>query len=1019
MTGILRDRHKEITMLRRTIQIFVTVLLLSSLGALSSSAWAQDGKLAGTVIDAENGEPLPGVNVVLQGTQQGAATKTDGSYSIIGINPGSYTVRFTLVGFGTKIVQDVRITSDRTRRLSVEMSSEVVQEEGVIVEATEPVVDADQTASRTTLTGEEIAQLPAVSLEDVIGTTAKSYDGFVRGSRRFNTKTVLEGIDVSNEFNKANSITGGSNTRLGYGSTVRNDEVRDLNSLFNLGAGPISEASVSTGATPASSPSGSGGVISVALQEGRGEWSGNASVRAAPQINRPGPDSLEFYPEDEAEAWFQEQKTIRENGDSLRAGLYTWERGLYDIGSNPEITADFTLSGGVTEDFGLTVAGQFHQTEGYRPNSFNRRLNAQVKATYDITSDTKLTGIGLVKDEGLWGGWNNRNYSNLWKYYLEGTTQDDGGSFVGSIKARHVLGDNSFIEGQYYRKYARTRYGYPDDDNDGFTETGEDGDFINFLETENIAKYNWIRQGPPEEKMFYGGPFPPGRSDNVTQPRGEPYRAAGPMPYYEDSKRTTNAFKVDYTNQVTPNHLIQVGTQIKFFDFDYEEARSELFEFDFTLNNSLNNNNDDVLDIEPFAPSTFERSPWELSLYVSDRIEYGNLIVNAGLRTEIVDRDMRKIKDHFFPFRRDTVTVDGRVVARNFFDRGKEVPTDVFWEPRIGVSHPISERAAVYFSYSRSQDLPPYGVMYDFYDGNHSSNQFLTFQHAEQEETTSNDYEFGLQWEFLDGWGLDVNAYARSVDNYARQRLRAVNRVPEGEDPLEVATGSFNRYDYKTSAGYADIRGIELEVQRRLFNLTGDWDLGVTGSYTFSTIESTNFVGSNNIRRFQASDVEGTRLPFDNVDNFDHFPQGVQGGSSTITSGFNRRHRGLLRTILQAPYGIQLGIDSRIESGFLFRKVVDTDPRNRGLETGPTNYRVDLRLQKEFANIVGDYGVSVYLDVKNLTDHTNILAFNGRAPNGGQRFQEEGDPGNLLVLPDGSPVYGPARNIHFGARVQF
>lgn len=1003
-------------MLSRTLQVLSIILLLVSTEALFTPVWAQDGKLTGTVTDPERGETLPGVNVVLEGTQQGSATQSDGTYTIIGISPGSYTVRFSLVGYGTKTVEDVRIRSDRTRQLNVEMSSEVVKGEELVVQATEPVVDADQTASRTSFTGEEVAQLPAANLEEILGTTAKSFDGVVRGSRRFGTKTVLEGVDISNEFNKSNSITGRYNTRLGYGNTVRNDEVKSVNSLFDLGAGPISEASISTGATPSSDPSGSGGVVSVSLQEGRGEWSGNASVRTAPSINRPGPDSLSFYPDEEVEAWFQEEEAIRQNGDSLLASLYTWERGRYDIGEDPEITTDFTLSGGVTENFGLTVAGQFHQTEGYRPHSFNRRINAQLKATYDIASNTKLTGIGLVKDEGLWGGWNNRNYSNLWKYYLQGTAQDDGGSFVGSLKARHVLGDDSYIEAQYYRKYARTRYGYPDDNGNGFVELGEDGEFINLLKTENIAKYNWIQQGPPEEKMFYGGPFPPGRSDNVTQPREEPYRAAGPMPYYEDSRRTTNAFKVDYSSQATSHHLIKAGAQVKLFNFDYQEARAELYADGYTLNNDLNNDSDDVLDVEPFAPSTVERSPWEMSLYVSDRIEYGNLIVNAGLRAEIVDRDMRRIADHFFPFQRDTVNVDGRTVARNFFDRGEDVPVDVFWEPRIGVSHPISERAAVYFSYSRSQDLPPYGVMYDFYDGNHSSSQFLVFQHAGQEETTSNDYEFGVQWEFLTGWGLDVNAYARSVDNYGRQNMTAVNRVPDGEEALEQSL-SFNRHVYETSGGYADIRGVELQVQRRLVDLTQSWALGVTGSYTYSTVETTNFTG--NVNRFQADQVEGTTLPFDNIDNFNHFPQGVQGGASTITSGFNRRHRGLLRTIVEAPYGIQLGIDSRIESGFVYRKVVDTDPRDRGLATGPTNYRVDLRLQKQFSDLVGDFGVSVYLDVKNLTDHTNVLAFNSRAPNGGQRFQEEGDPGSLLVLPDGSSVYGPARNIYLGARIQF
>jgi outer membrane receptor protein involved in Fe transport len=999
---------------RRLAAAAVLGVLLAGMGP---AAWAQNGKLAGTVTDGEDGQPLPGVNVVLLGTQQGAATKADGSYAIIGISPGTYRVRFSLVGYGRKVVEDVRITSNRTRTLNIEMSAEVLEGDEVVVQAQRPVVEADQTASRTLFTGEEVQQLPVSSLDEVISNTAKSYEGFVRGSRRFGTKTVLEGIDISDEFNQANSITGRYNTRLGYGNTVRNDQVRSANSVFNLNASAVEEVSVSTGATPASAPSGSGGVVSVTLAEGRGAFTGNASVRVAPQINRPGPDSLSFYPESQVEAYFAERQSILEAGNEALGNLYTWERGLYDVATDPEITADFALSGGVTENFGIAVAGQFFQTEGYRPNEFDRRVNAQVKASYNVSPKTKLTAIGLFEDRGLWGGWNNRNYSELWKYYLQGTAQDDGGSWVGSLQGRRVLGDNAFVTVQYYRKFARTRYGYPDDNGNRFVDLGEDGDFINFLKTDNIVPYNWVGEGPPEEKMFYGGPFPPARSDNVTQPRGEPYRAAQPLPYYEDSERVTNAFKVDYSNQVTPHHLIEVGTQLKLLSFDYAEARSELFEFDFTLNNDLNNNDDDIPDIEPFAPSTWQRNPWELSFYVSDRIEYGSLIVNAGLRTEFVDRDARLIEDHFFPFRRDTVTVDGRVVARNFFERGDEVPIDVFWEPRIGVSHPISDRAAVYFSYARSQDLVPYGVLYDFYDGNHSSNQFLVFQDPAQDPITSNDYELGVQWEFLEGWGLDVNAYARSVDNYGRAVLTAVNRVPEGEDPLDLAR-SFGRHQYETSAGYADIRGIELQVQRRLLDLAENWALGLTGSYTFSTVETNNY--TSNVTRFQADDpsLENNQLPFDNTENFEHFPQGVTGGPSTITSGFNRRHRGLLRAVAEVPFGITVGVDGRAESGVLFRKVIGTDPRDREFGTGPANYRLDLRLQKQF-DLPQGYAVRVFLDVTNLTDRDNVLAFNSRAPDGAERFQRTGNPGELLVLQDGSPVYGTARNIYFGTRVQF
>lgn len=1004
--------------MRRFTYLLAVVLVFMLMEGLSQAAWAQSGKLAGTVTDADTGEPLPGVNVVLQGTQRGAATNPDGQYSIIGITPGNYTVRFSLVGYSTKLLRDVRIVSNRTRTLDVELNEEVIEGEEVVVQAERPVVQADQTASRTLFTSEEIQQLPVVNLEDVVSNTAKSYEGFVRGSRRFSTKTVVEGIDVSDEFAEASSINARYNTRPGYASTIRTDQVKDTQfGLFELSSGGIEEVSVSTGATEASAPSGSGGVVNVTLAEGRGPISGNVSVRMAPKINQPGPDSLAIYPDQEVQAYFNEKQQIAENGDQLRASLYTWERDKYDMRESPEINVDFSLGGSVTENFRFSAAGQFFQTEGYLPNEFNRRINAQAKASYDLSGATELTAVALVEDRGLWGGWNNRNYAELWRYYLEGTSQDDGGNYVGSLRLRQVLSENSYLSFQVYRKFARTRYGYPDDNGNGFVELGEDGDFINFLKTENIAKYNWIGQGPPEEKMFYGGPFPPGRSDAVTNPRGEPIRAAGPMPYYEDARRVTNAFKFDYTNQITPNHLIEAGTELQLLNFDYAEARSELYEFGFTLNNDLDVNGDGVLDVEPYAPSTWERSPTEFSLYASDRMEYGDLIVNAGLRVDIVDRDTEQITDYFFPFRRDTVMVDGRLEARNFWRRGEDVPIDVFWNPRIGVSHPIGDVAAVYFSYARSQELVPYATLYDFYDGNHSANQFLVYQDPAQDPITSNNYELGVQWEFIEGWGLDVNAYARSIDNYGRQNMVAQNRVPEGEEPLEQDRG-FGRHVYETSAGYADIRGLELQVQRRPLRLAPNFTLGMTASYTFSTIETNR--NTSNKNNFNADDpeIQDNQLPFDNVDDFKHFPQGIQGGASTISNGFNRRHRALVRAVSSIPYGISLGIDARFESGFLFPKVVDTDPRDRELITAPNNFQLNLRIEKQFS-FSDRFGVNLFLDVKNLTDRDNIVAYNTRAPDGGQRMQVDENPGERLILVDGSPIYGPARNIYFGTRVRF
>ena len=49
---------------------------------------ATTGKIAGVVTDASTGEPLPGVNVMIQGTEWGAATSLDGHYFIINVPPG-------------------------------------------------------------------------------------------------------------------------------------------------------------------------------------------------------------------------------------------------------------------------------------------------------------------------------------------------------------------------------------------------------------------------------------------------------------------------------------------------------------------------------------------------------------------------------------------------------------------------------------------------------------------------------------------------------------------------------------------------------------------------------------------------------------------------------------------------------------------------------------------------------------------------------------------------------------------
>lgn len=82
------------------LNTFMYLLFLCSfiLGTVSAGYGQTTGKIAGSIIDAETGEPLVGVNVFLEGTLLGAGTDFEGDYYIINIPPGSYRLTASFVG---------------------------------------------------------------------------------------------------------------------------------------------------------------------------------------------------------------------------------------------------------------------------------------------------------------------------------------------------------------------------------------------------------------------------------------------------------------------------------------------------------------------------------------------------------------------------------------------------------------------------------------------------------------------------------------------------------------------------------------------------------------------------------------------------------------------------------------------------------------------------------------------------------------------------------------------------------
>jgi hypothetical protein len=986
----------------RLVQLKSSLLLLLLLSvAMIPEAAAQTGKLAGTITDGGDGNPLPGVTVVLDGTTLGTVADSEGRYTVIGIVPGVYTVRFTFIGYSPTVVENVSITSDRTLTLDATMNETVLQAGELLVTAERPVVDPNQTGSRALVSGEEISRLPVTDLQDVIGTTSNSFEGFVRGSRRFETKTVLEGIDISDAFYALSE----GDTYNGSTYFNANRSSQTDNTIASINPSAVSEVTVNSGAAPAQYGAATGGVVAIQLAEGRGPLTGSISARISPSIGRPGPDSLDFY--HDAQDYFDDlvEQQNAESPNPQKIALYTWDENKYTIGDTPEYDIRANIGGSISDKWTFGLSGQFFDTHGYMPNYYRRRVNAQLKTTYALGDNTRLSLVGVFDDAGKWGGWNNRDYHEFWRFYLEGVAQNDAGSYVGSLKLTQVLNDKSFFDIQVYRTYAQTRYGYVDDDGNGFTDVGEDGDFLDFTDPDVVANYVGVvgfgRDEVANPRMFIDIVTDDFSEAGLFMPDNLRYKLGRPAPFQEFKTSITNGARFDYTNQVTFNHYVQAGAHIMLREFDFLSLIGQP--------GSAYNLND---AIEPFRVSDWDRAPWELGLYASDRIEFGGLKVNAGMRVEIIDRNTEEINNYFYPYRRDTIMVEGNALARNFFDRGDAVALDVLWNPSVGISHPISSRASMYFSLAHKEQLLPYNQLYRNYDGNHATNQFIAFNDPAQDPIISNEFEMGVQWEFAEGWGLDVNAYARAIENYGIRNFAANNSPPAGA----TVTG-INQHVYTTDFGYGDARGIETVLRRNPVELADDVFLGLTASYTYSTVEVS--VASEGLPVFTfASNDSIPQLPFDLVEDLWNYPQNVAGGS-TIAGGYDRRHRGIVRATADFPYELGLGLVGRVESGFLYPRAVGGDPRNRALLTGPTNYTIDLRLQKAFT-FQGNMGIDVYVDVTNLTNRQNVIAYDDNAQTGANViFQETGIPGRRLIDNNGSSYYGPARTLYFGTRLRF
>lgn len=163
------------------------------------------GSLRGKITDNKSGEALPFVNVVLErGGQQvtGGASDFDGNYDIKPLEPGTYDVIVTYVGYQPYKQVGVVVNSNKITFLDLKLSAGIELKEFEVVQYTVPLIDRDGGASGGTVTRDDIARMPgrsAASIATTVAGTSNTGTGggiSIRGARAENTYYYIDGVKV-------------------------------------------------------------------------------------------------------------------------------------------------------------------------------------------------------------------------------------------------------------------------------------------------------------------------------------------------------------------------------------------------------------------------------------------------------------------------------------------------------------------------------------------------------------------------------------------------------------------------------------------------------------------------------------------------------------------------------------------------------------------------------------------------------------------------------------------------------
>ncbi|KAA3618658.1 MAG: TonB-dependent receptor [Calditrichaeota bacterium] len=774
------------------------------------------GKIRGVVTDAKTGEPLPGANVIVEGTNYGAAASADGSFIILYLPPGTYNVKASMIGYKTAVNQNVKVEADRSTHVDFAMAESVLEGEEVVIVAPVELVKLDVSASETRVTQKDMENVPfANRIEDAISFQSGIQGNLIEGELQIRSGDASEAailVDgysmVDPNFNRSivtispssvqeiNVIRGGYNAeygkaRSGIVSIVSKTPSHDFHVDLDYQLNPARQRHAGS-----------------SRYSDRNFWQydfmGNAAAMDTVYTTRTeGLNTTEVM----WRGWntYSEELLNNSNPDDdltpeEAQELWLWRHRPIDYSDETGHNIALTLSDGfsVTPDWKLSMMSTLSWEK--LPYAYPQPIDAYQSKTllYKIISDFgnkhKLTLLGThnltntvtrnyttsrwdVYDELSYGGGESE------MFYIGRKPLNDRRATMMGLKYQFLASDTRIVEADinYFDSQWDVRHSEEAKESDGRIFHGR-----LYLDPQS----GWIPKNIWSEEQQDWVINPLARPDDATG-----YRMFGGGVSWDDSYGKRLNIKLAMTDQFHRAHELKTG-----IEFTSNEIVQDRIHW-----------HDD--DPAKLYETNFDAKPLEFAAYIQDKVEFSGMVANFGLRYDRYDANGTYWDVHrILEYATNKEAYDA-AQADTFFTRKAEPRSYV--SPRVGVSFPITEDSKVYFNYGHFVQMTQNEALYPtILDGEKDRVQWMGNPYLDYQK--SYNFELGYDQNVFDQFQLHVGAFYKDYSDVESGMVYAHS------DQSLVA-------EWADQREYREVRGLDIELRKKSGRfLTGFFNLNIT-----------------------------------------------------------------------------------------------------------------------------------------------------------------------------------------------